>query len=769
MFSIHRVIGLTSILFALGACGGGSSSSGDSGVQPPPPTTPAYTVTTSVTGSGTGSISPTSRTVSQGSTASFSISPAAGSTIAGVSGCGGSLTGTTYTTGAITAACSVTANFGLVVTTPPEPFSLEATPGDQQITLTWPDQDVDTYNLCKAREPILEIENCGLYDEGELLLDVQGPPLVVSQLENDILYYFRLEALSSDGRLVSVLAEGVPLSAPALLARSKIYVADRSEHLGIVDPVTGSVEVVGDMTVLMTDIAFHPGGALYGISASSLYKINKNTGYVRRIGSHGIPSGNALAFSDSGILLAAGSFSTNLFELDPATGQTSDLGNTGYYSEGDLAYYQGDLFLSASNGDLVRLDLAEPWRSVSVGSLARSNVYGLAPGSDGLLYGAAGTDIFAINPETGSTSDANSFSGYGLSDAYGLAESKPPVFPIADYLGDPTSKVTTCFGAFGPDNGTKLTYVGEGLFHPAVDLAFVAGTPVQAPTSGVLAFYRRPNTGDLMQTFFVLEGDDGRSYIFAHVNCNDDVCDMSAPVDDIRDAYPVESRQRVARGQVLGVIGKLDEQHLHFGVVTGAIINADGTLLNEFRDGDVTWATVRYGSATVPSAEDARQLARARGFIDPLSLYVRPTGCESLHMGLVGLMSSTVAIRVENSGDFTDGPYEAFVEPAVEFDLGPGATGRTVKVSVDIGDGTIVFDYGDAGTGSFATSSFNGYVIELATGDLTWASVEVDPSTTLQLDADRVSFDEKSIRVNVSGLQYSSSSKIVLSIDAERQ
>lgn len=58
-----------------------------------------------------GSISPLTSQVAYGSTATFNVSPAAGYQIASVSGCGGSLNGHAFTTGEITAACSISATF----------------------------------------------------------------------------------------------------------------------------------------------------------------------------------------------------------------------------------------------------------------------------------------------------------------------------------------------------------------------------------------------------------------------------------------------------------------------------------------------------------------------------------------------------------------------------------------------------------------------------------------------------------------------------------
>lgn len=56
-----------------------------------------------------GTTSPASRSVAHGAT-TFTVTPETGYS-ASASGCGGSLSGATYTTGAITAACAVSASF----------------------------------------------------------------------------------------------------------------------------------------------------------------------------------------------------------------------------------------------------------------------------------------------------------------------------------------------------------------------------------------------------------------------------------------------------------------------------------------------------------------------------------------------------------------------------------------------------------------------------------------------------------------------------------
>ncbi len=69
-----------------------------------------YTVTPTA-GAG-GGISPaTAQTVAYGATPAFTVTPDAGHAVASVTGCGGALAGSTFTTGAVTAACTVNATF----------------------------------------------------------------------------------------------------------------------------------------------------------------------------------------------------------------------------------------------------------------------------------------------------------------------------------------------------------------------------------------------------------------------------------------------------------------------------------------------------------------------------------------------------------------------------------------------------------------------------------------------------------------------------------
>lgn len=69
----------------------------------------SFLVTTSVQGDGT--VSPTSANVPESETTSFTLTPAAGADLISADGCGGSLNANTFTTGPVTAACTVNVAF----------------------------------------------------------------------------------------------------------------------------------------------------------------------------------------------------------------------------------------------------------------------------------------------------------------------------------------------------------------------------------------------------------------------------------------------------------------------------------------------------------------------------------------------------------------------------------------------------------------------------------------------------------------------------------
>jgi hypothetical protein len=85
-----------------------------------------YTVT--ATAGANGSITPPgASTVTRGQTKSFTVTPNSGYSIADVTGCGGSLSGNSYTTGPITAACTISASFSLI---PPVTYTVTAATAD---------------------------------------------------------------------------------------------------------------------------------------------------------------------------------------------------------------------------------------------------------------------------------------------------------------------------------------------------------------------------------------------------------------------------------------------------------------------------------------------------------------------------------------------------------------------------------------------------------------------------------------------------------------
>ncbi|WP_226864701.1 FG-GAP repeat protein [Microbulbifer taiwanensis] len=100
-----------------------------------------------------GNISPTSTTINHGDTANFTVTPDADYEIDEVSGCGGTLSGNSYTTGPITAACTVAASFSL--RSPFEPSATLSFQAVKSFHFSWADVAGETeYRLLENPDGI---------------------------------------------------------------------------------------------------------------------------------------------------------------------------------------------------------------------------------------------------------------------------------------------------------------------------------------------------------------------------------------------------------------------------------------------------------------------------------------------------------------------------------------------------------------------------------------------------------------------------------------
>lgn len=203
IFTYRSTIVIAGLILA--ACGGSDSDSvapvGGGGSPE------GSWVATPQAGTG-GALSPaTPQSVPNGDTTSFTVTTSPGYRLQDISGCGGTLNNTTFTTSAFDQDCIVTASFAVL----DAPQNVVAVAGDAGVTLTWDTvPDAQGYNLYYASETITDIGNYATLAGGVLELDVTSPhPL--TGLANGTTYYFRVTATASPGEsLASSEASATP-------------------------------------------------------------------------------------------------------------------------------------------------------------------------------------------------------------------------------------------------------------------------------------------------------------------------------------------------------------------------------------------------------------------------------------------------------------------------------------------------------------------------------------------------------------------------------
>lgn len=219
-----------------------------------------------------------------------------------------------------------------------------------------------------------------------------------------------------------VAAIGLALGTPALAAPS-LWISDDAAHLGRVDLASGTVSVIGDMGVYMTDIAFDAQGRLFGVTfESALFRIDPSNGVSSIIGELGVGRVNSLVFAPDGTLYAA---SDTLYTVNTGTGAATAVGKGGtpYQSSGDLAFVNGVLYLSGhgagNSGDLLLQLNTHTGAADVVGRIGLNAVFGLATDNSAALYAVANTGIYSLNPVTAQALHLLDYAGQGLGNAFG--------------------------------------------------------------------------------------------------------------------------------------------------------------------------------------------------------------------------------------------------------------------------------------------------------------------------------------------------------------
>lgn len=165
------------------------------------------------------------------------------------------------------------------------------------------------------------------------------------------------------------------------LQSQEIFLSTLNNLLYRLDLADCSYEQIGVMPTSSTDISFHPNGNLYSVSSTgSLYEIDVLSGTANLI--HTFEPGasqlyTALTISAEGIFYACG-LGGDLWRYDLATDTGAFLGNVGYGAEGDLTFYEGELYMAAENDNIVLVDISDPPNSsIAIDGSVNGRIFGV--------------------------------------------------------------------------------------------------------------------------------------------------------------------------------------------------------------------------------------------------------------------------------------------------------------------------------------------------------------------------------------------------------
>lgn len=210
---------------------------------------------------------------------------------------------------------------------------------------------------------------------------------------------------------------------PLPLPLTESYVSTSDRELGKLNKQSGLFTLLSSNNPTFLDLAQSATGDLFGVTFSSLYKIDPNSGAANLATNLDKAGLNGLGFAPSGVLYASGG--SSVYTVNPSSGATTLVANIpGFNSSGDLAFdAASNRFFATSqsfSGSDRLFSIGLDGTVAEIGSIGFNNVFGLAI-DNGVLYGyTADRQQITINSTTGVGSLNRSITGtvnpiYGVS------------------------------------------------------------------------------------------------------------------------------------------------------------------------------------------------------------------------------------------------------------------------------------------------------------------------------------------------------------------
>jgi hypothetical protein len=287
---------------------------------------PVYSVTPSAGANGT--IAPNSvQIVNPNATPIFTVTPNAGFTASVVGTCGGVLAGSTFTTNAVTANCTVNAVFTAIPVAPDAPMIGVAVAGDSQASIG--------FTQPSNNGGAIITQYTATCNPGNVFANGVASPITVSGLANNTLHTCSVTATNSAGTsIASATVDVMPVSGAMLVL---VAVKSRKTH-GIGGPFNLPVDTLADINGLLT---VEP--RMIGSGHMLVFEFNvpiTARGSAQAIDASASPVGNATtAASGNDVIVTL----SNIPDNQRVTVTLSDVNAPGFSRAVSLGFLVGDI------------------------------------------------------------------------------------------------------------------------------------------------------------------------------------------------------------------------------------------------------------------------------------------------------------------------------------------------------------------------------------------------------------------------------------------